>query len=72
MNAMGSLASCVTMVEQLDAYVKEMRKFVEERDRLGEYDASASAIIELSKVTLRLMEFDVVAMRAIIAFRLEN
>jgi len=28
MNAMGSLASCVTMVEQLDAYVKEMRKFV--------------------------------------------
>ena len=60
-------------VEQLYSHIKEMKDFVAERDRLGEYDASAAAIIELSRVTLRLMEFQLVAMQAaIINFRLEN
>jgi len=71
MLSMGSLTSCLTMIEQLDAHIKEMRIFVAERDRLGDYDASAAAIIELSKVTLQMMEFNLVALRAIISFRIE-
>ena len=72
LNAMGSLASCVSMVDQLDAYVKLIGDFVAERERLGEYDASAAAIIELSKVTLRMAEFNLVTLRAIVNFRLET
>ena len=72
LNAMGSLAACVSMVEQLDTYVKLLGDFVAERERLGEYDASAAAIIELSKVTLRMAEFNLVTLRAIVNFRLES
>ena len=72
MNAAGSLAVCMNMVEQLDTYVKLLGDFVAERERLGEYDASAAAIIELSKVTLRMAEFNLVTLRAIVNFRLES
>jgi len=72
LDAIGSMTALLNMVEQADAYVKGMRAFVDERERLGEYDASATAIIELSKVMLRMMEFQLVAMRATINFRLEN
>jgi len=68
---MGSLAACLNMVEQLDAYVKAIKEFVAERERLGGYDASAEAIIELSKVTLRMAEYNLVTVRAIVNFRLE-
>ncbi len=71
MAAIGSLTACMHMAEQTDACIKEMRVFVAERDRLGDYDASAAAIIELSKVTLRMMEFNLITLRAIINFRLE-
>jgi len=65
-DANDALAQLPAMIEQLESYLKEMRGFVKERERLGEYDTSASAIIELSKVTLLLMEFQLVAMRTLV------
>jgi hypothetical protein len=57
--------------EELDTCITEMRTFVAERDRLGDYDASAAAIIELSRVTLRMMGINRDTLQAIINFRLE-
>ena len=65
------IAELEKIFEELDAHIKEMRVFVAERNRLGDYDASAAAIIELSKVTLRMMEINFVTLRAVIKFRLE-
>jgi hypothetical protein len=72
MNAMGSLVAVMNMVEDIHKDIEEMRAYVAGRERLGEYDASAQAIIELAQRQLKMMELIAVAMRGIVNFRVER
>jgi hypothetical protein len=71
MAAMGSMSAVVDMITQMQAYITATREFVLERERVGEYDASATAIIELSKLTLKMAEFQLVSLQALVNFKLD-
>jgi hypothetical protein len=72
MNAMGSLVAVMNMVEETMKDISEMRGYVAGRERLGDYDASAAAIIDLAQRQLKMMENMAVALRAIVNFRTER
>ena len=56
--AADGLKSLIDMNSRLrDSVLPAIEKFVQEREKLGEYDTSAVAIIELSKIVLDLSQY---------------
>lgn len=51
------LRALAAIDQELAEMVPNIAEFVRQRDHLGEYDASAAAIIEISKIMLRYGEF---------------
>jgi len=68
--AHAAMKTCVQIAQELDAIIPNVAEFAKERDRLGEYDASAAAIIELAKIALRMAEYNRSMLQAQIDFML--
>lgn len=69
-NANGALVICHTIGQELDAMIPRIEAFMQERIRLGEYDASAKAIIAMAEAMLKLAEYQRQALQAQIDFAL--
>jgi hypothetical protein len=61
-----------TEVEKMRDRIDFIRKFMKERERLGEYDASAQAIIELGKVSLMLAELHLRLMEEVMELKADR
>jgi hypothetical protein len=55
MDALAGLVACREIYETLEKSIPRVQEFASENERIGEYDASAKAIIELSNIVKHMM-----------------